>query len=461
MQKLIDLNDGKLLERGIFPSLGANQQELWRVANNVEFKSQRAKKAVGYTIDTPTNGTVRAIAQAYVDSQRRAYWAEADRIYSYNVGNDPPLKIGSGFSGAAGFWSLETWGTWLLASNQEDPPKIWKNIESENSMVDLGGLTGIRAGRKYRILKKHKNHMLGYFGQRVDWSHESDVELWVPDTNNSAGGFDIRDLDSDIVAVCQLGPDMAIYSSDSLVLQRYVGEPFYFGFEPAINGVGAVSDSAISSVANKNYGMSSKGFFVTDGISFDYLDDPQINTYVQELYDPGQSRNVISLHDEQNETVKWWFPGEDNAIHGVGYNYKKGSWTILDQPITAASEKQVFDTALIGTAAGFGFLTGVNAGGEPEQSDLRTFPFDAGAREQYKLWDMYRADIEGSGLEIRFGFSEYPQDEPEWTDWEPVARENYINRESVFLTIDLRSTALNVDWALTGFSVHGERTGFL
>lgn len=460
MRKLIDINDGQLLERGIFPSLADNQQELWKIADNVEFQSRRARKAVGYTVDTATD-RVRAISQAFVDGQRRAYWAELEEIWSYNVGAAPPLRIGSGFTGGLGRWSLETWGTWLLATNQEDPPKIWKNTLAPDTMVDLGGLIGTRAGRKYRLFKKHKNHMMGYLGQRIDWSHESDVETWEPSTSNSAGGFDIRDLDSDIIAVCQLGPDMAIYSNDSMVLQRYVGEPFYFGFEPAIRGIGAVSDSGIVSVANKNYGMASKGFFVTDGISFDYIDNPQINDYVVARFDFGQGRLVVGLHDEQFETVKWWFPGIEGAIFGVGYNYKHGTWTILDQPITAASEKKVFETAIMGTANSIGFLEGNNLGTAAMVSELETFPLDATNRENYKLWDMYRADFEGYGLEVRFGFSDFLKQTPEWTDWAPLDYENYIERESVFLRIGLRSTEIGTNWSLTGFSVHGEITGYL
>jgi hypothetical protein len=315
-----------------------------------------------------------------------------------------------------------------------------------DSMIDMPGLVGVRADRKYRLFKKHKNHMMGYFGQQVDWSHESDPDTWVPDVANSAGGQFIRDLDSDIIAACPLGPDFAIYSNDSMVLQRYVGSPFYFGFEQAIDGIGAVSDSAILSVGNKNYGMSTKGFFVTDGISFRYIDNPQINKYVQGLFDATQGRLVVGLHDEQLECVKWWFPGSEGAIYGVGFFYNAaggaGSWTILDQPVTAAASKKVFTTAIIGTNTSIGFQEGHNLGTLPMTAALETFPLDGGDRERYKLWDMYRADVVNSdGLEVRFGFSDRPQDAPEWTDWEPITYENYINRESVLLRIGLRSTA--------------------
>lgn len=465
MRKLVDLSQGTQIERGLFPSLAPDQQELWKTGSNIEFLRRRVKKAIGYTAEVAT-GEISAITQAFVSGAQRAYYAEGNQISLYAGG--VPTVLGSGLVSTGHNWSLETWGTFLLATNEEDNPKIWKNT---GLLVDLGGLTGVRAGRKYRLFKKHKNHVMAYYGQRVEWSSESDVELWVPAEDNSAGGEDIRDLDSDIIAACQLGPDFALYSGDSMVIQRYVGQPFYFGFEPAIDGIGAVSDSAVVSVGNQNFGMSSKGFFKTDGLSYEYIDTPQINRLV--FGDPAnpeivgqfyqlQGRKTVGLHDEAQGTVKWYFLGTGGIIHGVGYNYRNGTWTILDQMITAAASKQVFDSALIGTRTSFGFLKGENNGAAAMPSSLVTFPLDGGDREHYKQWDLIRINFEGSGLEVRFGFSDDQDTVPDWTAWDDVTRENWIDgggRESVFLTVEFRSTTIDESWAITGFSIHGEMTG--
>lgn len=457
MQKLIDLNAGQTLSQGVFPSLGANQPQVWRTSSNVEFPGDRARKATGYTIEVNTSA-VYAIAQAFADNFRRAYYAEATDIYSFQGGVS--LRLGLGFD-SSGFWSLVTWGTWLLATNEVDPPQVWKDTVTDD-MHPLAGFTGVRAGRRYRLFKKHQNHVLGYFGQTVDWSHESDPETWVPAVSNSAGSEFIRDLDSDIVAAQPLGQDYGIYSSDSLFIQKYVGEPFYFGFTLAIRGIGAVSDSAIVPVGSVNYGLSSKGFFTTDGISADYIDNPQVNKWFKARFNPGQGRRTVGYHDEEAEMVKWHFIGLDGiTIYGLGFNYSKKTWTIIDQPITAAEEKSVFDTPLVATRNSFGFLSGHDAGANPLLTSLTSFPLTAGQRENYKQWDMLRANIEGGGLEIRFGFQDQIEDAVDWTAWTALSIENYIERESVFLTVDLRSTGAGVDWSLIGASIHGEVTGYL
>jgi hypothetical protein len=114
VQKLIDLNDGQLLERGIFPSLGDNTSELWKVASNIDFLSRQARKTLGYTKEAETS-RVTAITQAYVEGNRRAYYAETENVYLFDEGLGAPLRIGSGFSGL-GRWSLEPWGTCSLST---------------------------------------------------------------------------------------------------------------------------------------------------------------------------------------------------------------------------------------------------------------------------------------------------------------------------------------------------------
>lgn len=469
MKKLVDLNDGMALERGVFPSLPEGQKELWRFATNVEFRNRRALKAAGFDTQILTGTQVRALAQAFVDGERRFYWAQTGEIYKSIDGT--PSLIGGPW-GSSGYWSLETWGNWLLASDEQNPVQVWKNT---GVMEDLGGFTGVRAGRRYKILKKHKNHMLGYFKQRVDWSHESDIETWVPATNNAAGGFDLRDLDSDIMAVAPLGDQMAIYSLDKLIVQRYSGEPFYFTFDPAIDA-GAVGEYAVASAGNKNYVMGPKGFYVTDGIGVQGIDNPQINEAIYgklgdlsdtTRFDATNGRRVVSVVDERNSTVKWWYPCVDGVRRGASYKYDNGAWGQLEQPVLAAAPHEVFAAPIVGTTDRIGFLQGANFGDGPQESELETFPYDGGDRDRFKQWDMYEALGKLAGLEVRFGYLDTLRNDDgsptatEWTDWEPLAHHNYMPpRESVYLRIGLRSTELNVAWEFEGLAVHGEVTGY-
>lgn len=459
MQKLLEINDPAAIMGGMFPSLATNQPALWREGKNIVFAEGRAQKAGGWTEEgEAASGVIRAMEQAYVDGIRRTYFATADKWYKDEYG--VRTQIGTGFGGS-GYWSLTPWGTWLIGTNDYDKAKIWKNT---GTAVDLGGQRRL----KYRLAKKFQNHLLLFHGTTLDFSHISDPETWTPLPENKAGSLPIRDLDADVFAAQPLGQVFGCYSADSLTLLQYLGGDLVFGFKPGPNGVGAVSDSAIIPVGNRNFGMSRKGYFVTDGVGFSYIHSPAISEFYKSRIDWNQTRRVVGLHHETREMVEWWFPCLDGSIMGVGYKYTSPQgWTILDMPVTAASEQQVFDNPLVATGQKWGFFDkGFNAGSNPMQSTLKTFPLNCGERERFKSWDMCRLDVESDGeVLIRFGFSDDveadPKVEPDYTDWAPLEYENWINRESVNLTIELKTEELDANLRVGGGSLHGEIGAYL
>jgi hypothetical protein len=466
MRPLAEINDPLVLMSGMYPSLPANQQAFWRSGKNVFFADARVSKFLGVSEEEETADAIYAIEQANVDGARRVYYARAASVHKNEFG--VASQLGSGFQGS-GYWSMTTWGTWLIATNDYDAVKVWKNT---GSMVSLANVRVPRA----RLVKKFKNHVLLFYGQAVDWSHESDPETWVPAPENKAGRIPFRDLDSDIRAVQPLaGSALAVYTADSMVLLQWVGSPFIFGTPtPAINGIGAVSDSAVVPVGQEHFGLSRKGFFRTDGIGFSYIDSPAVKKLLLSEIDWDNSRRVVGVHHESNQTVEWYYPKLDGTIGGLAYRYAVPSgWMVMDLPITAVAEQQVFDAPLYGVkradATGFwGYhSSGEGLGGEAFEASIRSFPITAGNRERFKDWAMLRVDKESSinGLEFRLGFSDDleadPAVEPAWTSWASLSYENWIHRSSVNLTLEFRSTTLEAEWSLCGFSLHGELGGYL
>lgn len=453
MQKIADLNNAQLLTRGLYPDLPKNQAQLFFSGSNIDFDVTGVVKTRGNSYLDNVATPIYAIAQSYVNGLRRAYFAEADKLWSWTVGGK--AQIGSGYGGL-GYWSMVPWGSWLIATNDFDVPQVWKDDGNPAS-----ALADVRRPR-FRLVKRHQNRILGFFGQSVDWSSDSNPELWDPAENNSAGGQLIRDLDSDITAACQLSTtNLGVYSFDKMVVMSYIGSPFFYGFPTTIPGIGAWNDSGVMQVGNRNYGFGPKGFWTTDGISFDYIDRPQIKNWVLTQLDKNNSRRIVGVHDSFMTMVKWWFPCLDGVIRGVGFNYKDPAWTIYEQPFTAAVEQEVFDFPLIANGTTFGYYSSPDLGAAPLPTSLTSFPFDATQRFNYKLWDAIQLDYEGTGLEMRFGFADNPDDVPEWTAWAPAVKGyNYINRESVLITFDFRSTALGDDWKVTGATIWGEVTGY-
>src|SRR5690606_7162093 len=135
--------------------------------------------------------------------------------------------------------------------------------------------------------------------------------------------------------------------------------------------------------------------------------------------------------------VIWIFRAKDGVRRGIGYNYKNGSWTVLRMPVLAFGEQKVFERPLVGLAGGWGFLD--RPDGVPVSFGLQTNSIDGGEVNRYKLWDMVRVDAEGSAsVEVRFGFGDSPGEPDEWTPWVALERDNWLGRESVFLTAEFR-----------------------
>lgn len=457
MLKLVDVNTPAAISGGIFPSLAPNQAALWRTGDNLVFGDGRAEKFPGFTVEgsSPT-GNILAMSQAYAEGIRRVYFASQAYVYKDEYG--VRSQLGSGFGGT-GYWSLCPFGLHLLATNDYDVPQIWTNSGSMRAMAN------VRRSR-FRLMKKWQNHVLGFYGQSVDWTSVSSEEDWVPTPENSAGDLFFRDLDSDVFAACELGQNFGIYSADSLMLMQYLGAPLYFGCPGArINGIGAVSDSSVVPVGNRNFGLCRKGFFVTDGISFTYIGTPAVNRQLRDRIDWDQSRTVFGVHYELKETVVWWFKNLSGHYEGLAFNYKNSAWAPLSFEVRAGNEQQVFDYPLVSVGADWGFLgTGNDAGASAMPASIQTFNLDCGDRDHFKRWDMLRVDIETpdlSKVQIRFGFTDQPDGTVTWGSWVTLAKENWIHYESVHMAFEIRSTASGAAWALGGFSIHGEVTGEL
>lgn len=450
MRQLLELKDGQVISSGTYKSLAQGQDALWRDSENFLVIDSAMEKMPGWTNYKTKAGSIYAIEQAYVDGERRTYYATQGAVYKDAYGTE--VTLGSGFGGS-GYWSMTPWGNWLIASNDFDKPKIWKNT---GSLVYLGGYPEARA----RLVKKWKNHLMCYTGQTLLWSSESAPEDWTVSINNSAGNLYVRDLDGDIIAAQPIGGAFGVYSADTMIIQQYLGNPYYFGFPGTpINGIGAVSDSGIIPANNRHYGLSRKGFFTTDGVSFTAIDTPAVNRWFKANMDWDNARRVVGLHWEQLGLVCWWFPCKDGTTRGLAYRYTDPAWMPLKADVHAAAEQQVFDYPLIATGNSFGFLgQGVDAGTSALPAFVQSFPAHTGIEDRLKVWDLLRVGKDMSGtVEYCVGYSDDREAEPDWTDWEPLVQDNWLNgRTSVYITLAFRANALGSTLRLGAMSLHGE-----
>lgn len=470
-EKLIDLPADKL-SSGVFPSIEPAAGETWRTGQNVWFREKSVETVLGRRkIVSALGRAPRAMAQAFTTAgNKRIYYEDLGLIrFTQNLGL--PIDIGS--LSANGDYDLETWGDWLIATDGIGNLQYWPN---SGSLVPLGDAA---ANFSYcKIVKKLAQHLLAYntnfLPTGFHWCDANDPTVWTPDLANSARNLNIRNLDSDIMAVCNCGAAHGVYSRDSMLLVQYVGPNQWFGTpNQAIAGIGAASKHSIVAVGQSNYGLGRSGIFQTDGSSFQYVDRPAVDKWLQENVDWTKSQLIAGYYNDRLGLVVWTVPLNTGGVATIAVDPKirqattesiylgRKTFTYLDTKVTFGIDRIIFDNCIIAQADGIYLesLTGTLSGSFALTSNL----LDAGTREIYKMWDYaILPGTYGSDAQVRFGFADEPQVAAiQWGSWAPLQMKVPFPdgpRESIFLAMDFRS---NSDFKLSAISVFGEKGGFV
>lgn len=310
-------------------------------------------------------------------------------------------------------------------------------------------------------------HILGFNtstnGREFIFSDADDPDNWITAADNLAGALQIRELTSDIRAAVPLGSRIAVYGDDQMFLVNYLSNDLVFGYQPALNGIGAVSKKAVVPVGPRNFGLSQQGFFVTDGAQFQYIDE-DIRYWFRDV-NSTQLGKCTAYHDESNNLVVWHFPTELVSItEGVCYNYKIGAWTFLRSNKTAGQERAIFSYAVTGDENGRIYLegSGDNAAGTAMTSFIRSKPMDIGNADRVKELDSIRIGFKGSGLQYRVGWSESENGSITWSAYKAMDEGfdfDNIRTAGRWLHVEIYSNTLNSDWELMALEFIGRIEG--
>ena len=297
------------------------------------------------------------------------------------------------------------------------------------------------------------------------WCDADDPDTWVTASDNLAGALQLRELKSGIKAAQPLGARIAVYGDDQMFLLSYLGNQLVFGYQPALNGIGAVSKNAVVAVGARNMGLSQQGFFVTDGATFQYIDDPAARRWFQENAAAGQLSKTIAFHDEENNQVRWYFPTTSVEItEGLAYNYQSGVWAKVTADRTAGQERVVAAHPITGDSSGMLYLEGQgnNAFQSAMTSYARSKPIDLGSADRVKELDSIRIGYEGSGLQYRVGWSETENGSVTWgayTTFEDGFDFQNLRTAGRWLHFELYSNALNANWEVMNVEFIGRVEG--
>lgn len=368
MSELLAKFEGESFVKGAFPGLSDREGGFFRDGRNVVFTEFSVQPVAGQQLlfSRIQNATVAGLRASFISGTPTLFVAYLDSIYKWTSGT--PSSVGSGYTGVADAtstapatrWSMERWGTWMLATNGVDAAQVYKGT----SFGALAGTTFSTA----EIFARRTPFMLAFNtsngGDRIEWCHDDDVETWTPSATNKAGNLNVRDLNGDIVCAKPLQNEVAFYTENEAGIVSFIGTPNWFGADVTQEGIGAVSKNAVAVVGNMHYGFGPRGIWRSDGLNHEYASQPAVHDFIFNTFNYAQRSKVAAWHDSLESCVVFWYPSTaDYNDIGVRFNYRNGSWSIEASPRNLAEDSGAFRYGI--TADRFGDIYSQNVVGAP------------------------------------------------------------------------------------------------
>lgn len=428
-------------------------------------------------------GPIRGLGQQQANTGSRWLWAGAAGVikrWQFGAPEVIDYSFGTYVEDATlterpTIYDFTVFGNWMIVNDSISPPYIHKP-EAGTPWAPYAPLEAPIGA--VRFMKK-MNFMLaigyGPRGTQVGWSDADNIEIFTADENNLAGSMAIDEFNTPIRAAAGLGDTIAVYAEDQMALVRYIGAPYVFGQKTVFDGIGAIGKAAVASDGRVNVGVSRAGCWWTDGVSNPrYIDEGFLADYLQNNVNWDQAAKTSVWRNDYTGCFEFHFPmlGSNVINEAWAWDPRTGGWS----PVPAKSfgdERRLFGYPILGTNTGI-----VQLGDFDENNlgalTLSTKPLVMQVTESPHTNALVdELDVllhKASEIEFRVGSSaepNAPEDEWDWTEWEPVevgAKIKELQRvpEAPFWKLQFRSTPdENTTWDidLQGFLLYGEIVG--
>jgi len=452
MRALIDVTPGEAMGSGVLPDAMNEETPIWSVLNNVVIEAAGIGRPLGaQRIESVSEDITHIVQQTITGVGPRAFIAGQTAIWEYNGTAVSLVNIPFTVGGQP---MLETWGDWTLGTNNKEKPKVRKKT---GDFIDLPGINFLTCRQLIRrqpyVLALNTN--IG--ATEVKWCSASNVELWAPAPENSAGDFVIRDIAGEIKGGCQLGDAIAIYSDEAVTIASYVGLPYVFSFSTTLSGIGIYGPKSVCVVGRKNYGIGPQGIFVTDGYSFELLGDDNFRKWLKRSVDETRWHEITVWHNEFTNTIEFRFPNKASAGTYVALYWKldANKFTTGDLRVNAAVEREVFKFPLLGIGQSICTLTRdvVTWDGVPFDSKAQTKWMDCGSVDVDKFIDHVFLNGQIENLDVMVEMEDIDQNQREVLLLQDAQRRNFVLQEDHKVRVTLIADG---DFHLSRLRLFGE-----
>lgn len=287
-------------------------------------------------------------------------------------------------------WSLDLWGTEVMAVPTSGPLMLWQpqnGYDSHAVIVTAAPSVNqiVRVAPEARHVVLYGTHDISgnYDPLLIRWCSSEDYTDWTPTITNTAGDYRLPSRGSEIRSVTRMTDKTVILTDSDLFSQNYIGSNDVFGFIRGAENCGIISPNAAVEFNGVLYWMSNNNQF----FKFDGRVQPlpcSVLRYVFDNFNHAQSAKICAGVNSRFDEVIWFYPSptsEENDRYVI-YNTTENHWTIGTLARTAWKDTGTFDNPLGAGASGAGLFyheVGYADGSQPMVAYLESAYFDIGS----------------------------------------------------------------------------------
>jgi hypothetical protein len=359
---LILIADPESVSSGLWPDRHNAQTPLWEVANNVQFAGGKAQRRVPNSLIPTVTGEVlpvTGIGQMQASNGVRwAWFAQGNKIYRWYgpaaelVGTLPVYNANQTSVADPTLIDFTVWGNWMVVNSAENGARIFKP-GGPNTFNVLGG--GAPQDAVQYLKKRNQLFAVGHGVNRrlVSFSDADAIETWGALPDNLAGELPLEELNSPIKAACHFGTSIAVFGENQLFEVKWIGQPFYYGQNKLLDGIGAIGKFAVCSDGRVLYGFSRNGMWKSDGLNYSYIDEVVVRDYFQNNINWDQSAKIVVRKNDVTGCIEVSFPTGESLTNNEAWAYdpRYGGWSPVP-PFSAMENRALFSRPLVGQPDG-------------------------------------------------------------------------------------------------------------
>ena len=250
----------------------------------------------------------------------------------YGTGTAPTSSGSAGTPINAVDWTLDNWGSNLIACPLNGPIYEWTSNTGQSVAQIIPEAPNVNAGIFIAMPQRQVISWGSTFDGIQDpllirWSDVENYNQWIALLTNQAGSY--RLTKGSKIIQCIQGPQQGFVWTDLAIWSmQYVGPPYVYQFNELGTGCGLIGRKAAASINGNVYWMGQSQFFTMSGEGVVPLSCPIWDVAFQDLDMNNLDRIRVAPNSRYGE-IAWHFPTYGNGGENYGYikyNFLLNQW---------------------------------------------------------------------------------------------------------------------------------------